>query len=434
MHRLIDLHAHPYMKIHLLPYLAKNLHAMTYNGAHWNPLSLRYQFANLRRSPVKVLLNTHHVVERDFLKSGFKKPLQALLYGLVPLHFHRLRNVDPWESLLEQMDGLEKTVRNTNWTTVFGPRLKLVKSFDQLAGLGANEVAVIHALEGPHVFGYEIPDDLGPEGYWERTRDRLHYLHARGVSMLTISHFWDQPFAPQTDACELIPKIENGRVVRARDDLLISMKRATWKWGENHGLGERLVREMFSIGMVCDLSHTQEHAREAVYDLAADYQRPVVLSHVGVKHFFDHEYNVSDAEFRRIHALGGLVGLIISLRLLLDPIKAYKHDGRGIPLLVEIMRYLADLVGDVSSIGIGTDFDGMTHPFGDCYQPSHLPRIATEMSKHFSDEQIDAIFYGNSLRVLEKGWGGIARPRSATAAPVADDKPKPRRTRAQKAR
>ena len=93
MQRLIDLHAHPYMKIHLLPYLAKNLHALTYNGSHWNPLALRYQFVNLRRSPVKVLLNTHYVVERDFLKSGLKAPLQALFYGLLPLHFHRLRNV-----------------------------------------------------------------------------------------------------------------------------------------------------------------------------------------------------------------------------------------------------------------------------------------------------------------------------------------------------
>jgi len=292
--------------------------------------------------------------------------------------------------------------------------LKLVTKFADIATLAEDEIAVLHAVEGPHVLGSESDNEPDVEQLWERAKKRLHYLSERGVYMLTLAHFWDQPFAPQTDSCELVPKVENGRVVRGRDDTMATMKRATWKWGQHNDLGERLLREMFDIGMIADLSHVQEHARFAMYEIAQECRRPVVLSHVGLKHFYEHEYNVSDDELRRLHALGGVVGLIISKRLLMEPIKLYEDDGNGIPLLVDNMRHAADVTGDVSVLGIGTDFDGLTHPFRDCYNPSHLPRIAEAMTKYFSDDEIDAIFYGNAMRVTEAGWG--AQPARAAKA------------------
>jgi membrane dipeptidase len=76
----------------------------------------------------------------------------------------------------------------------------------------------------------------------------------------------------------------------------------------------------------------------------------------------------------------------------------------GIPTLIENMRYLRDLTGDVDVIAIGTDFDGLTHPFSDCYEASQLDRISYAMKKHFSDDEINRIFYGNALRAFRKGW------------------------------
>ncbi len=415
MDRLIDLHAHPYLKVHNLPYLANTFHAYTYSGAHWNPLGFRYQYRNLRRSPVKVLLNAHYVIERGFVLRGVKLPAQAVLASLSPRRTLSMATIDPWKSLLRQMDGLERAITNTNrFNTLGGPRLRLIKHFADIDTLAGDEIAVAHAIEGAHVFGYSIGEEPSPELFWERTKKRLHYLADRGVTMLTLAHFWDQPFFPQTDSTELIPKMKNGRVVRGRDNLAVEMKRATWKLGARDDLGERLLREMLELGIVADLSHMQEHARYAVYDIAAQYGRPVVLSHVGLKRFFDHEYNLSDDEVLRIHKLGGVVGLIFSKRLLQEPIKLYKDDGKGIPLLVDNMRHIKHLTGDVSAIGIGTDFDGMTHPLRDCYNPSQLHRVGEAMAKHFNDEEIDAIFYGNALRLLENGWG--ARPEAAAKA------------------
>jgi microsomal dipeptidase-like Zn-dependent dipeptidase len=406
MLRMIDLHAHPYMKIFHLPHLANTFHAFTLTGSMWNPLGLRYQFRNLRRSPVKILCNTHYVVEKPFVLRGVKLPLQALLGALSPRRALKLATADPWKEVVRQMDGLEDAVRNTNRLSLPSwPKLRMVRSYGELSDLAENEIAMLHAIEGPHIFGYSIEPEMSPEAYWERTRDRLHYLYGRGMMMLTLGHFWDQPFTPQTDSCELIPKVENGRVVRGRDDLLVDMKRATWKWGGNHGLGEKLVREMFELGIIADLSHVQEHAREAIYDLADEYKRPVLLSHVGLKHFFDHEYNVGDAELKRIDATGGVIGLIFSTRLLLDPIKTYKTKISGVDLLVENMRYIRDLVGSVAPIAFGTDFDGMTHPFRDCYTPAHMDRVADGMTQYFTDDEIDAVFYGNAMRLFKNGWG-----------------------------
>ena len=166
-----------------------------------------------------------------------------------------------------------------------------------------------------------------------------------------------------------------------------------------------MVRELLRRGILVDLTHAQEHAREAIYELCEEYGRPPVLSHVGLKRFFDHEYNVSDDEIRTIHRLGGVIGLIISKRLLVDPVKRHGDDGAGIADMIENMAYIREVTGDVSCIGIGTDFDGLTHPFSDCHTPAELPRLAEAMAAQFSPEEIDAILYSNAHRLLARGWG-----------------------------
>ncbi len=421
MNRLIDLHAHPYMKIALFPHLTNTFHAYTVNGGIWNPLSFDYQYRNLRRSPVKLILNNHYIVERGFALHGLRPIAQAVMLAAFPFLAIRTVTADPWKAVVKSMDGLEKTIRNTN-RFIFGggPRLKLVKSYAELTRLADDEIGVAHAIEGPHIFGDDF-DKMTPEAYWDRTKKRLHYLKDRGLSTLVLGHFWDQAFVPQIDSVELVAKKKNGRLVRGRDDALFAMKRAAWRWGGHDGLGEKLVREMLEIGILCDLSHVQEHARWAIYDLCAEYNRPVMLSHVGVRHFYEHEYNVSDDEIRRVHKLGGVVGMIFSNRLQVDPLEREATKGKGIPTLVKTMRYIADLIGDVSVIGIGSDFDGFIHPMKDLYNPSHIPRLAEAMSQHFSDAEIDAIFFGNSARALERAWGPAAPQAAApqAAAPKA---------------
>jgi microsomal dipeptidase-like Zn-dependent dipeptidase len=412
MSRVIDLHAHPHMKISLFPFYANTFHALSYNGGVWNPLTFEYQYANLARSPVKLVLNNHYTVERGFLTQGLRPATRAFAWAVAPYFYHRVRTADPWQATIKQIEGLEKAVRNTNrFLPASWPRLRMVKAFADLDALGEKDIGVAHTIEGPHLFGYDL-EGMTPAAFWDRTKQRLHELRARGVAGIVLGHFWDQPFVPQVDSTEMIAKKRGGRLARGRDDLLFAMKRATWKWGENHGLGEKLVREMLEWGMLCDLSHVQEHARWAIYDLAEEYGRPAIVSHVGLREFHDIEYNVTDEELRRLHQIGGVVGLICSPRLMLDPLARPATKGRGIPTLVACMRHMRETTGDVSVIAIGTDFDGFTHPFRDCWNPAHLPRLEAAMRPHFSNAEIEAIFYGNACRALERGWG----PRPAKPA------------------
>lgn len=422
MLRITDLHAHPTLKTYYLPYLRANLHALVYNGRHWNPFAFQTQYRELSRSGMKVMLCAHYVIEQGFLKEGINRfPGQALFWTIGPYWFWRLRNRDPWRVVNEQMDQLEQLVPNTNrWVRKGGPKLKLVRRFAEIGQLADNEIGLVHAIEGAHVLGYGPRKGETLADFWAQTRTRLDELERRGVAMITLAHFWDNMFVPQTDGTEWVPKVKHGRVVAGRDDLLFHMKRATFKFGDPQHLGEQLVRDLLERGIAIDLSHTQEHARDAIYGLCEEYRRPVILSHVGLKHFYPHEYNLSDDEVKRIHRLGGVVGLILSKRLLVDPVKLHRDDGNGIPTLVENMLYLAELTGDVSCIALGSDFDGLTHPFRDCCAAGEMPQIAEAMRGYFNEEEIDAILYGNALRALERGWGrrpGDSRPSEPPAKP-----------------
>lgn len=402
--RLFDLHAHPSLKMYYLPYLRSTLHATVYSGGHFNPLSFRTRYANLKDSPVRVVVNAHYVIEREFIRRGFRWLSKVISWALAPGFMQRLVTADPWRTLLRMMDYLDETTDNTNrWLLKRDRRVRVVSSFEQLQALPDNEIGLVHAIEGAHAMGFPEPGQ-SPEAYWEQTRERLGYLKRRGVAMFGLAHFFDNPFAPQTDATEIVAKERNGRLVGTHDDMLVRMRRAEWTWGDAGHFAEAFVRELLRLGILVDVSHVQEHARDRIYDLCAEAARPVVASHVGLQRFFRHEYNMRDDEVKRIRTLGGVVGLILSKRWLVDPVDRHHAGNDGIPDLIDSMRHLRDLTGDVDVIGIGTDFDGLTHPFAECFKPNQLGRIAHAMGRHFSDDEIDRILFRNAWRCFERGW------------------------------
>lgn len=405
MIRLLDLHVHPSLKMHYLPFLRNTFHSKVFNGDFWNPLSFRTQYGKLKNSPEKVMLCAHYVIEKEFVAKGIHKPFRGICWGAAPFFYGGLRFADPWKTLMKMMKGLEKSIPATNKkVTNGGMKLKMVKNFSELADLADDETAMIHAVEGSHALGYGPEEGQSLEAFWRQTLRRLKYLKECGVCMITLGHFWDNMFCPQTEGTEHIPKKKGDEIVVVKDDLVFNMVRAKWHWNDPDHLAEPFARQLLEMGILIDLSHCQRHARWEIYKLCEEYKRPVVASHVGLQHFFDHEYNFSDEEVLEIHRLGGIVGLILSRRWLVDPKKRHGSDGKGIADLIENMLHIRDLCGDVSCIGIGTDLDGLTDPFKDCYTADHLGRIAEAMKPYFSDDEIDQILFRNGMRVLEKGW------------------------------
>ena len=405
MARLLDLHVHPSLKMYYLPYLRANFHALVYAGAHWNPLSFRTQYLHLNKSPEKVMMCAHYVIEHGFVKEGIRPVFRAIAETVSLGFYKRLTKEEPWKALMGQMETLEKAVDNSNrWVFGEGKKFKMVRSFEEIDSLEENEIAMIHAVEGSHALGYGPENGQTKDEFWQQTKKRLRYLKERGVSMITLGHFWDNMFAPQTEGTEFGSKVVKGEIRPRREDEVFHMKRGTWKWGDPNKLSEEFTRELMDLGIVIDVSHTQEHARWAIYDICAEYNRPIVASHVGLQHFFNHEYNMSDAEIKKIHELGGVIGLIPSRKWLVDPIVRHGSNGDGIDDIIENMRYIKEVTGDVSCIGIGTDFDGLTDPFKDMWVPSQLNDMIDKMAAFFTPEEIDDILYGNSLRVFRNGW------------------------------
>src|SRR5262249_40551263 len=79
------------------------------------------------------------------------------------------------------------------------------------------------------------------------------------------------------------------------------------KW---HGISDRgrtAIREMNRLGIIIDISHASESAKNAI--IAAS-EAPVVTSHNGLQHFCkDFPGNLSDQTLQALAAKGGLMGL-----------------------------------------------------------------------------------------------------------------------------
>ncbi len=409
MTELIDLHAHPSLKMHYLPYVGKSFHARVPGGPFWNPLSFRTQYANLSRAPLRVMMATHYVIEQGFVRHGLRPRARRIAHWLAPRFYRKLCQADSWQTLLTMMDSLEESVAQTNRRVPKGGRkLRLIRSLAELGQLPADDIALIHAVEGAHALGYGLVPGQDRESFWAQTVARLEILQRRGVCMIGLAHFWDNMFSPQTNGTEIICRKTGAQEQIRPDDELVQMRRATWRWDDDGMLAEPLVRQLLRMGILIDVAHSQPHARRAIYDLCRAEGRPLVASHVGLQHFFAHEYNLADEEILQFHQLGGVLGLILSRRWLASPHDRYHSIGDGFSDLINSILHIKKITGDVSCIGIGTDFDGLIRPINGCRDPSQLPTLAHRLAEHFSAQEIQKIFYDNAYRVLQKGWAGAA--------------------------
>ncbi len=405
MAKMVDLHIHPSLQLYYLPFLRKNLGSFAPSLPMRNPVSFRSSQRNLSKSPEKVLMCAHYVIERDFIANGITPLGRALIKKLVPDIYNYLTRNDSWQVLNEMMDTLEIAAEKAN-AKADGKlkRFRFARKFSDLANIADDEIVLIHTLEGAHSLGYSPSAGQTLAAYWQDVEKRIDTLKTRGVAMITICHFWDNMFFPQTDGTEIRPKKVGGKIVVAKDDLLAHMKRATWTYPAPGKFGEQISKKLFDAGIIIDIAHMQEHARSQVLEMALKSKRPIIASHMGLKHFVDHEYNITDEEIIKMRDVGGIIGLIPTHRWLVHPSEYKQKAGKGVAVMIEHMLHIKKVAGGVETIGIGSDFDGMTDPFKDIYLPKHLDALYKEMLKHFTRKEADMIMYDNAMRVLEAGW------------------------------
>ncbi len=185
--------------------------------------------------------------------------------------------------------------------------VRLVRNTSDLAGqLESESVGVILATEGAH----PLEGDL----------QNLDRLYDAGYRILGLQHFFDNELGGSLHGVSGGGLTEFGRVAVAA--------------AENKS-------------MIIDVAHSSE---AVVRDVLAIANRPVIVSHTGLKGHCDSPRNLPDPVMKEIAARGGLIGVGF-------------WDGAvceaSVDAIVNAIVYAIGLVG-ADRVALGSDFDGAT--------------------------------------------------------------------------
>ena len=269
----------------------------------------------------------------------------------------------------------------------------------------ADDAAAIVA-QGKHVV-YKSIENAYPLGL---DVTRLDVFYEAGVRMVGLVHMTNNQFADSsTDPDGL-------------------------KWNGLSPLGKDLIRRANALGMIIDMSHAHDLALAQAIDLSTT---PIILSHSGAGHLYEHPRNVGDALLLDLAASGGVMHInslsaylkdletdparrpalsALFKQLQENPLKteaeteAFLEARRAIDKkyppdfanFYDVMRHIyhAHALMGAAHIGIGLDWDGGGGVDG-LQDITGLPKITQAMREAgLSDEDIAALWSGNLLRVL----------------------------------
>ena len=278
-------------------------------------------------------------------------------------------------------------------------------SDDFALALQADEAARI-AASGRRVV-YKSIENAYPLG---TNIDLLDEFYAAGVRMVGLVHSRNNQFADS------------------------STDKAGQKWGGLSPLGRALIKRANALGMIVDLSHAHD---EALAQAIALSTTPIILSHSGAAHLYEHPRNVPDALLKKLAQSGG----VIQINSLSGYLRDLNTDPRRLPEFIGLYRkyqnapggmrenhkaFIADRraldekyppdyaeLSDVMDhifhaltlmgsdhVGIGLDWDGGGGVNG-LQDVSDLPKITEALrAASVSTQAIEKIWSGNMLRLL----------------------------------
>lgn len=307
--------------------------------------------------------------------------------------------LSPAESVvatLEQIDCVRRIV------AAHPDTFELATSAAQVRGaVGRGKIASLMGAEG----GHSIDGSLGV----------LRMLAELGVRYMTLTHNDDLQWATSATG-------------------------AAMERGEDPGLsafGREVVAEMNRIGMLVDLSHVSPQTMLDALDATA---RPVIFSHSSARAVCSHPRNVPDHVLERLPANGGVLMVTFVPKFVSEACREHAlaiRDRRrelGLPIgfhdvapeedpaaaaefaawlsanpapeatIDDVVRHLEHAREVVGSrhLGLGGDFDGTTDlPRGMDGVAGYAPLLAALAERGWTREELDALCFGNALRVLE---------------------------------
>ena len=204
--------------------------------------------------------------------------------------------------------------------------------------------------------GYAIGKDLS----------QLEHFAKRGIVYMTLCHNGDN------DICD------------------------SAKGNAEHGglspFGEKVVQEMNRLGIMVDMSHAAE---SSFYDALEVSQKPIVCSHSSARALCNHPRNLTDEQMKALAQKGGVAQVTMYNGFL-------RTDGQATILdAVEHLNHMVNIMG-IEHVGIGTDFDGDGGVPGMANASEVINFTRRLLQERYTEEQIQMIWGGNFLRVMEQ--------------------------------
>ncbi len=209
---------------------------------------------------------------------------------------------------------------------------------------GDPTIAGIYLIEGAHPL--------------EGAIEKLDVLFDEGLRIVGLTHFFDNELGGSLHGISAAGLTDFGRAVVGRAD---------------------------KLGIIIDIAHASP---AMVSDVLALTERPVILSHGGIKGHCDTPRNLDDALMQQVAARGGLVGIGYWDAAVCDV------SPKGV---VGAIRYAIDLLG-AEHVALGSDYDGATAV---AFDTSELAVLTQEMLlAGFTEEEIRMVMGENVKRFL----------------------------------
>ena len=274
--------------------------------------------------------------------------LDAVFMGFV-IHPLSERSGHCYHTVMSMFNTLDRVIEQNPKT------VGLARSADDIERIaGEGKLALLVGLEGGHML--------------DNSLDHLREYHDRGASYLGIVHQHSIEWA--------------GSDQKASD--------------KDIGLGEfgrQVVRECNRLGLMVDVSHTNE---KTFWDVIAAAQAPVIDSHTGCSAVQAHHRNLNDDQLRAIAKTGGIVGIIYY------PAYLGPRMTGTIDEVVESIDHAVQVAG-VDHVGLGSDWDGFVSMPQGLADASQLPNLTAKLlARGYSKEDIQKILGGNMLRVMRE--------------------------------
>jgi membrane dipeptidase len=306
---------------------------------------------------------------------------------------------------LDQIDDVREMVHTHSADLVLCTTAAQVRSAH-----ARGQIAVLMGVEGGHM----IANDLAA----------LRTYAALGVRYMTLTHMVNDEWADSsTDK-----PVHNGLTE----------------------FGRNVVLEMNRLGVMVDISHVSD---KTFYDALQMSRAPLIASHSSCRALCDVPRNMTDEMMKALAAKGGVIQINYHIgflsqkfrdaqqanpelskqiqeevdkrcgqietcrideseRLLRKAMDAGKLPRVDWTEIIDHIDHAVKLVGS-DHVGLGSDFDGATMPFG-MEDVSQLPHITDALlKKGYSESDIRKILGGNTLRVMEQVEETAQRMREA---------------------